>query len=124
MTAQDFILKRLNRIVSLFSDIRFRYEVRSVNNHIIEVTPLSIYNDNEDYLKAEADFENEFEYLFPDDQILFVSEDSLTQIRNVQFEFCNNILGYKIGIIETTQLVNEQSYTESMSPDNYFALAA
>lgn len=124
MTAQDFIIKRLNSIVSLFSDIKFRYEVRSGTNHIIEVTPLSIYNDNKDYLKAEADFESEFEYLFPDDQILFVSEDSLTQIKSVQFEFGFNKLGYNMSIIESTQLVDGHSFTESLAFDYYFALAA
>ena len=124
MTAKDFIIDRLNNLSTIFTDIKFRYEIRNEYNHIIEVTPFHQYQENKDYLKAEADFENEFESSFPEDQIIFVSEDSLTQVKNVQYVFTNNMLGYDFGIIEPAQLVDVYSFSEAISMDNYYALAA
>jgi len=86
MNSKDYIKKRLNEISNIFPELIFRYQFNeSTENHIIEVKPLETYQTDGDYIKYEAnlmfDFENEF---FPE-TILFVSEDSLTQITHPEF---------------------------------------
>lgn len=86
MKTKDYIRKKLNEISDVFPELIFRYQFNEkTETHIIEVKPFETYQTNGDYIKYEAelmyDFENEF---FPE-TILFVSQDSLTQITNPEF---------------------------------------
>jgi len=53
------------------------------------VQPSSIFKSDEDYINFEIELESEFEEKFPDENILFISEGSLTEIVNPNFK-----LGY------------------------------
>ena len=87
ITAKEFLIDNLNWLSELFPEIHIRYEIRSnINSHIVEVIPVSVFNNNEDYLKAEISIEKQFERLFPDADIVFISEDSLTKIKNAGYE--------------------------------------
>jgi len=86
MKSKEYIRKKLNEISNVFPELIFRYQFNeNSETHIIEVKPLDAYQTNNEYIKYEAnlmfDFENEF---FPE-TILFVSEDSLTQITHPEF---------------------------------------
>jgi len=86
METKEYIRKKLNEISDVFPELIFKYQFnKNTETHIVEVKPLDTYQTNEDYIKCEAelmfDFENEF---FPE-TILFVSEDSLTQITEPEF---------------------------------------
>ncbi|ADQ79032.1 hypothetical protein Palpr_0881 [Paludibacter propionicigenes WB4] len=86
MNSKDYLKKKLNEISNVFPELTFRYQFNeNTKTHIIEVKPLETYQTNNDYIKYEAElmfnFENEF---FPE-TILFVSEDSLTQITEPEF---------------------------------------
>ena len=86
MKSKEYLKNRLNDISNVFPELIFRYQFNeNTETHIIEVKPLETYQTNDDYIKCEAelmfDFENEF---FPE-TILFVSEDSLTQITEPEF---------------------------------------
>jgi len=93
MKTKEYIRKKLNEISDIFPELIFRYQFNeNTETHIIEVRPLETYQTNVDYIKCEAelmyDFENEF---FPE-TILFVSEDSLTQITNPEFSIQKQVL--------------------------------
>ncbi len=86
MESKEYLKNKLNEISNIFPELTFRYQFNeNTLTHIIEVKPLEDYQTNNEYIKHEAElmfnFENEF---FPE-TILFVSEDSLTQITKSEF---------------------------------------
>jgi hypothetical protein len=87
MSPNDFIIDKLNQLVELFPDVMVRYK-RDVENktNIVEVLPLNIYENVEAYLEFESIFESEFETYFNDESIMFISEGSLTEIKNADLE--------------------------------------
>ena len=87
MNSKKFIQKELKLLASWFSEAKIRYEYReNTHSHIIEITPLNFYENDESYRQEEAGIENEFEKLFPAENIVFISENSLTEIKNPEFE--------------------------------------
>lgn len=73
---------KLKELHKLFPKCNIRYEYRETRkSHIIEITPLSFYED-EDYQIAETDIEDDFEIKYPGEDIVFVSENSLTKVTN------------------------------------------
>ena len=97
-TAKEFLIDNLNRLSELFSEIHIRYEIRN-NKHIIEIVPVFVFENDENYLKAEVVLEKQFEQLFPDEEIVFISEDSLTQIKNAEYEFGKNQMSFDAGVL-------------------------
>jgi hypothetical protein len=82
----NFIEKHLSILFDKFPKSNFRYEFRENRDlHLIEVTPLHFYN-NDSYMYCETEFEDEFELLFPQENLIFISQDSLNKIRNPRFE--------------------------------------
>ena len=124
ITAKEFLIDNLNWLSELFPEIHIRYEIRSnINSHIVEVIPVSVFNNNEDYLKAEISIEKQFERLFPDADIVFISEDSLTKIKNAGYEFGNNQMSFDTGLLETNIIFSgfDEEFTAG---ETNFALAA
>lgn len=96
MTAKDYIRQELTRIWNSFPEVQFRYEFKiHTNTHVIEVIPVSFFEENEEYLRLESDFEFEFEQIFPEEEILFISEGSLTEIQNAEFHIGAISLNFK-----------------------------
>jgi hypothetical protein len=86
MDSKIYIKNKLNEISEIFPELIFRYQFdKSSMTHIIEVKPLESYQSNEAYVQCEADFMFDFENKFFPETILFVSEDSLTQITEPEF---------------------------------------
>lgn len=86
MTAQEFIIEKLNQLAQNFEGIRIRYEFReSKNSHIIEICPVEIFERNTQYMLSEAELESEFESRFPCDEIYFITNGSLIDINKVTF---------------------------------------
>lgn len=81
MNSVDFLKKELESLSNSFTGIEIRYEFREkISTHIIEILPLNIYKSNKRYIDAEIELEKGFSNEFPSEEILFISEDSLTQI--------------------------------------------
>ena len=91
MNPKDFVKSRLNELRNIFPELSFKYKFNpNTLTHIVDVRPLDCYKENPDYIKYEADFGFEFDNRFFPETILFVSEDSLTQISNPEFVFNAN----------------------------------
>lgn len=92
-TSQEYIIQKLNEMHFLFNTIKIRYEYRDyLNTHFIEVLPFETFESNQDYISFEMQMESEFDEKFGlEEEILFISSDSLNEIRNTQFS-----LGYDI----------------------------
>ncbi len=117
--AKEFIINKLQKIFNSYEDIKLRYEYRS-DTHIVEVMPLQVFHDNE-FILLENDLEIEFEESFPMEEILFISEESLTEIKTPIFE-----LGYStIFEFENTSIEFEFNEFETcVDVNNQYALAA
>lgn len=78
---QEYIIKELNSIFRKFPTVQIRYEFdEGVNTHFIEVLPLEVYNSKEfilEEMRIVENFENAFGY---NQDILFISEESLNKI--------------------------------------------
>ena len=125
MTAKEYIEENLKFLASKFSDIQIRYEHRAnTGSHLIEIMPLSFFEGNGSYLEEETKIEDEFEQLFPSENIVFISEGSLTVIKKADLE-----LGYdKISFDNNTliidfEVIGYSEYLEIIGVTNY-ALAA
>jgi len=101
MNARDYIEGKLRSLASKYCEVQIRYEYRVITkSHLIEIIPLSFFEKNKDYIADEAEIEDEFEKLFPNENIVFISEDSLTEINNLDLE-----LGYKTICIDFSSLL-------------------
>jgi len=125
MNSKEFLVEKLKELSSKFEDIKIRYEYRkSTCSHIIEVIPLAVFKNNEDYMSAEAHLEYEFERLFPQEDIVFISEGSLTEIKAPDL-----VLGYNSIVFDNTSFDAEfivEGFSEEVNVagcENY-ALAA
>ncbi len=82
-----YLKDKLSNLSEKYSHLKIRYEYREiVNTHIVEVLPLSSYFE-EEYITNEIELENEFSKLYPSEEILFISTDSLTEIKESLIEF-------------------------------------
>ena len=106
MKAKEFITEKLKELFELFENIQIRYEYRnSTNSHIIEIKPKSLFEEDEAYMEMEADLEKEFEQLFPSENIVFISEGSITEIKDAVFELkhFNTILNNVVSDFELSE---------------------
>lgn len=128
LTSIDFIIKELKSLHNKFTNSNIRYEFcKSSNTHLVEVTPFEFYN-SETYMKAELDFEDLFLDNFHNEDLVFISEQSLSKISNPIFE----IFSEKSGFFRTDFIVYPSLSTfvdfceddyQSMG-ENTYALAA
>ena len=90
MKANEFLIDKLKQLAAKFEEIQIRYEFRdTTQSHLVEIIPLRIFEENEAYMQEEAKLEAEFEQLYPTEEIIFISEGSLTEIITAELE-----LGY------------------------------
>ncbi len=90
MNSQEFIIDKLRNLSYRYSDLKIRYEFRANTlSHIIEILPLSFFETKLEFIGDEVELEKEFEQTYPLENIVFVSENSLTEIRKEDLE-----LGY------------------------------
>jgi len=127
MKAKEYILNKLTELSTLFTDISIRYEFRTnTNSHLIEVTPLYFYENNQDYLIAESNIEDEFESLFPSENVVFISENSLTEIKEAELEFgiIDEITFNNYNINIEFEVKGYSGIAETIKPNEKYALAA
>lgn len=88
MTSLNFLKERLQEIVNNFNDVTISYEYLEYSNtHIVELYPVEIFENDKRYMELEVSLENDFNNLYPNEEIVFVSENSVTRVENVQESF-------------------------------------
>lgn len=78
-TPNEFIDLSMNKIRNKFPGAKLRYKQLNSGTHCINILPLNLY-DQIDYKLFEINIEDKFYKLFPREDIMFISEGSLTQI--------------------------------------------
>lgn len=126
MNSQEFIVDKLRNLSYKYSDLKIRYEFRANTlSHIIEILPVTFFETKLEFIVDEVELEKEFEQAYPIENIVFVSENSLTEIRRVDLE-----LGYdgKIYIYSDSlpefEVVGYSDVIETTMLQNNYALAA
>jgi hypothetical protein len=88
MNSKEYIIQNLNQLIEELPELNARYKIDSkYKTHIIEISPASMFYDNQAYREHELRIEDEFENCFAEENILFITTDSLNSIDNADFEF-------------------------------------
>ncbi len=94
MKVKDYIIEKLNELVTLFPLIKVSYQIDDcANSNYIKVEPKEEFNINPDYRKFETNFIIEFISQFPYDEVVFVSDDSLIEVQNPVYEVEGKLFG-------------------------------
>ena len=124
MTAKEYIYKNLQKIANLFTNLTFTYEYKEMSQtHVVEVKPEFEFRLNEEYIDAEIDLTAEFDELFYPESILFISEESLTEISKAEKVFKFNQFVNKNEMIKISSDAIFPDYLAYSTFDQY-ALAA
>lgn len=121
-----FLKSKLKNLFLELENVEIAYEYRvSSDTHIVEVKPNSIYRTCTKYIEREMALETSFYENFPSESILFVSEESLTQIKApdlvLKFKMKYDISNLYTPILLSTLLAKNQLATAG---ENNYALAA
>lgn len=127
MTAQEYIIEKLNALLEKFPSFVFKYKLdKSDNTHIISVAPLIEYEENKEYMEAESDFVFDFENTFLPETIMFVSTNSLILVTEPDMVFSSNKTVFvQTNLISTGyKFDNYCGLFETKKADEKFDLAA
>jgi len=125
MKSKKFIKEKLEQLFAQFNDIKIKYEYRANTcSHIIEVTPLEFFEKDERYVTLEAELEEEFETLFPNENIVFISEGSLSEIKSAEFELGGESITFDNEVINIDFVVDGFNENVDFQYSNNYALAA
>lgn len=95
MKSIDFLKLEIDNLVMENPALRCRYEFDAHSCiHLIEVTPFSVYELDEKYIEFESKITFSFIDNFPNENICFISDDSLIKISNPSYT--------KIGLLFAT----------------------
>lgn len=113
MSPKTFIEREIKKFAKKYIQAKFRYEYRiSTNTHIIEVLPQLFYEENIDYLTDEYKLETFFECNYPNDNIIFISENSLSEIHHPDLDLSNINNNIKLKDILDTEIKNADCWIE------------
>jgi hypothetical protein len=111
MESFAYIKNELDLFITLFPRTKISYEFDEITNaHFIEVLPNSIYHLDEQYIKWENDFHTRFITLFPNENIGFITDDSLIVLSKVDFQLIGK--EYKESISISTEDISIIKYSE------------
>lgn len=123
-----FLVGKLKELFNTFNGIKIRYEFNGyMDLHLIEILPLETFESDNDFILQEIKIQDEFEKLFgKNEEILFISSDSLNKIENSEFS-----IGYnELEAVEISNLINRDFHFTHVLEDmmevnnNFYALAA
>ena len=125
MKSKEFIVAKLNELYSKFNNIKIRYEYRAnTYSHLVEIIPLSFFEASEEYMTIEATIEDEFESIFPSENIVFISEGSLSEINNPEFTLGYEVIKFDNEALSIDFIVEGFSEIVDCQYSNSYALAA
>lgn len=129
MKTNEYIFNWLNDMLIRFPWISFKYEFSPLKNtHFIAVYPSNLVDDNEDYCQNENDFSLLLYKLFPNETIIFGSEEELFKCSADALTFSNKEILNDSFTVSTSwfnyKSKYDQSYLDSYSCSENYQLAA
>lgn len=123
-SSNDFLKTELKLIFLTLDGVEIRYEFRkSSQTHIVEVKPKSVFRNSAKYIEMEMELDKKFVELFPDEELLFISNDSLTKITSPEIIYKQKINYEEILVSNSAILVKNENKTYTNKYSN-FPLAA
>ena len=126
MTEKEYITTMISEVVSRFAGVRVRYEFRDTSkSHIFEVTPMEIYESSEfkdfAFEKVSGFYES-----FPGTNFAFISENSLTGIKNPTIDTASeqsalfSVVGHSVCI--THPIYSKRDMEKAIEMHPYYCL--
>jgi hypothetical protein len=153
--AKEFIISELSKMYKSIDNLELRYQnIENEGLHMVEIMPQSIFDSNKDYINLEMDLKDLFIDTFPLEELMFISQNSLTKIDSPDFELIRSSISVSISdrfdfsewinvnggkLVPGQPLVMEESFhvdalreysyntfpeSNIVSPENQYALAA
>jgi hypothetical protein len=130
MTAQEYIISQIDRIIDAFPFLFVKYQNDSFSRtHVIEVLPFNEANSDKDYLSLEEEISLEFMKRYPDYTMYFTNENSVSGIEKIdyqrrgEFYFDKNNIPVNYGLLTSVGQIHSNLLIESLLPQP-IALAA
>lgn len=128
MESKKFLINKLRELHNVFPHLSIKYKYDDYSEkHIVDIMPLTEYEDNSNYITYESNLSYEFDNAFFPQSVMFISADSLTKLTNPEFI---------IEPIITTSFVNDshveqgeentyvfKSLNNTFKKDNYYLAA-
>jgi len=87
MKPKEYVITKIHEMIALFPAIKVRYEFNGfTQSHLIEVLPAETHTQNHEYMSFAMDIFFEFNRLFPDESVVYIGDNSLTEIENCELE--------------------------------------
>jgi hypothetical protein len=112
MKSSEFIIFKIKDFVIKFPQAYVKYEHDEASfTHFLEVTPLALYQNDEEYIQWELAFQSEFIANYPDENIGFISEDALVGLDRVDFELAGEVNLSSISVCnKNTTIISELNF--------------
>lgn len=127
MKSVDLVKKELRNISNNIEGIQIRYEFDEMNLiHLVEIKPLDLFENNSDYLNKEIELEDLFFNSFPKENLVFISEDSLSKIEKpdlvlpLKIKYENEITP----LVSFSEILEMFDLNSNIAGNNNYALAA
>jgi len=89
MKSLEYIKRNLGEIVKNFPDMSFKCKYdKMTKTHIIDVQPIEYYKNNDQYALQQFNLRKDFDNKFFPESILFISDESLINVTNYDFNIC------------------------------------
>jgi len=122
MRSKDFIINKLNEIHSRFINSIIKYEFKAGrHSHIIEVLPIEIFESDE-FIDISIELRKNFDCLFPQENLILVSENSLVKVTNALKTYKNS--GLQLCFKNNEATFNNDLINVAFAGENNYALAA
>ncbi len=121
-TAKEYIIEKNKTLVKAFPELKFSYQIYTcpwesdIDNDII-VSPAYLYKNNKEFAKAESKIFWDFKEKYPDEGIIFVSDDDeAIELENPCFEAEGYIYKYiediKIEAVENIKIKETLTFSK------------
>jgi len=95
MISKDWIILKIKELVIAIPELKVRYENHTASNtHFIEVVPSSAFNNNDEFERLEEEITFEFIDKYPNQNICFLSENSIVGIETSDYSEKGNMFDY------------------------------
>lgn len=125
MKSTNFLSLKLHTLLSMFKDLSLRYELKAGQmTHLIEVSPETLLDDD-NFINSRISLRDEFEHYFPNEELVFISSNSLVKIKNPRDLFPEKKIhiGFKNNGLVTEPIFNINLNCNIFDEDNFAAAA-
>ena len=105
MSSKQYIIKKIDEIVSGFKNVQVFYQYdNDESTHYIKIIPAGIYNSDKEYIDYENKFILDFISKFPNEEIVFLTENDIIDIEPEKIIYHKTGIHYKNNLTTLSKL--------------------